>query len=76
MMDAPDKGIPFDLFNKAECIIIIPGVKKAAFNIRREIRPRTRLVSTRRFGAPAAIRTTAVTVCRSAVPPPTFLCSL
>jgi lipid-binding SYLF domain-containing protein len=27
----PDKGIPRDLLNKAECIIIIPAVKKAAF---------------------------------------------
>src|ERR1700716_258720 len=31
VMKEPDKGIPLDLFNKAECIVIIPGVKKAAF---------------------------------------------
>src|SRR5947207_14047780 len=28
---APDKGIPEDLWNKAECIAVIPGLKKAAF---------------------------------------------
>ncbi len=27
----PDKGIPEDLWNKAECIAVIPSVKKAAF---------------------------------------------
>jgi lipid-binding SYLF domain-containing protein len=31
VMNAPDKGIPNDLFAKAQCAIIIPGVKKAAF---------------------------------------------
>ena len=28
---APDKGISEDLFKKAECVAVIPGVKKAAF---------------------------------------------
>lgn len=28
---APDKGIPRDLLNKAECVIVFPSVKKAAF---------------------------------------------
>ncbi len=28
---APDKGIPRDLLNKAECVIIVPSMKKAAF---------------------------------------------
>jgi SH3 domain-containing YSC84-like protein 1 len=59
MMDAPDKGIPLDLFNKAECIVIIPGVKKAAFIVGgkygRGFASCRRGVS-RRFGAPAAIR--------------------
>jgi lipid-binding SYLF domain-containing protein len=29
----PDKGIPEDTWNKAECIAVIPGMKKAAFLI-------------------------------------------
>jgi SH3 domain-containing YSC84-like protein 1 len=31
IMAAPDKGIPLDLFHKSQCIIIIPGMKKAGF---------------------------------------------
>lgn len=31
IMAAPDKGIPQDLFNKAVCVIIVPGLKKGAF---------------------------------------------
>lgn len=31
MMAAPDKGIPRDLLEKAQCVIIVPGMKKAAF---------------------------------------------
>jgi len=31
IMSAPDKGIPQDLLSKAECIVIVPGVKKGAF---------------------------------------------
>jgi SH3 domain-containing YSC84-like protein 1 len=31
MMSAPDKGIPRDLLEKAQCVIIVPGMKKAAF---------------------------------------------
>jgi len=31
IMQTPDKGIPQDLFAKAECVIILPSVKKAAF---------------------------------------------
>ena len=30
-MAAPDKGIPQDLLNKAQCVVIVPGLKKAAF---------------------------------------------
>ena len=33
IMAAPDKGIPQDLFNKAACVIIVPGLKKGAFII-------------------------------------------
>lgn len=28
---APDKDIPTDLWDKAECVIVVPGLKKAAF---------------------------------------------
>lgn len=31
IMSAPDKSIPDNLFQKAECVIIIPGMKKAGF---------------------------------------------
>ena len=31
IMGTPDKGIPQDLLAKAECVVIIPGFKKAAF---------------------------------------------
>lgn len=31
MLAAPDKGIPQDLFNKAACVVIVPGLKKGAF---------------------------------------------
>lgn len=31
IMSAPDKGIPQDLLHKAQCVAIIPGVKKAGF---------------------------------------------
>jgi lipid-binding SYLF domain-containing protein len=31
IMAAPDKGIPQELLEKAECLVIVPGVKKAAF---------------------------------------------
>jgi lipid-binding SYLF domain-containing protein len=31
IMAAPDKGIPQDLLGKAHCIVIVPGLKTAAF---------------------------------------------
>jgi len=31
VMSAPDKGIPRDLFDKAKCVAIVPGVKRAGF---------------------------------------------
>src|SRR5579883_1457187 len=31
IMSAPDKGIPQDLLEKAQCIVLVPGVKRAAF---------------------------------------------
>ncbi|HYA16015.1 MAG TPA: lipid-binding SYLF domain-containing protein [Bryobacteraceae bacterium] len=33
MMQASDKGIPQDLMNKAQCVIIVPNLKKAGFVI-------------------------------------------
>ena len=31
VMATPDKGIPQDLLEKAHCIVIVPGLKTAAF---------------------------------------------
>jgi lipid-binding SYLF domain-containing protein len=31
IMATPDRGIPTDLLNKAQCVVIIPGMKKGAF---------------------------------------------
>jgi SH3 domain-containing YSC84-like protein 1 len=31
ILGMPDKGIPRDLLNKAECVVVFPSVKKAAF---------------------------------------------
>ena len=31
VLGMPDKGIPRDLLNKSECVIVVPSVKKAAF---------------------------------------------
>src|SRR5882762_5855552 len=31
ILSAPDKGIPEDLLAKAQCVMIVPGLKKAAF---------------------------------------------
>jgi lipid-binding SYLF domain-containing protein len=31
IMAIPDKGIPQDLLNKAQCVIVLPNLKKAAF---------------------------------------------
>ena len=33
IMSAPDKGIPQDLLDKSACVVVVPGVKKAAFVI-------------------------------------------
>ena len=31
MMHASDKGIPQDLLGKAQCVVLVPGLKKGAF---------------------------------------------
>jgi lipid-binding SYLF domain-containing protein len=33
MMNASDRGIPHDLLDKAKCVVIVPGMKKAGFII-------------------------------------------
>src|SRR5437879_6554131 len=33
VMATPDKSIPQDLLNKAECVVVVPGLKKGAFII-------------------------------------------
>lgn len=33
VMDTPDRSIPQDLLGKAQCIVIVPGLKKGAFII-------------------------------------------
>jgi lipid-binding SYLF domain-containing protein len=33
LREAPDKGIPQELWEKANCVVVLPGVKKAAFGI-------------------------------------------
>jgi SH3 domain-containing YSC84-like protein 1 len=59
VMHEPDKGIPLDLFHKARCIVIIPGVKKAAFIVGGKYGRgfvSCRANGTGRFGTPAPIR--------------------
>src|SRR4051794_7194014 len=31
LRDSPDKGIPEELWKRAECVLVIPSLKKAAF---------------------------------------------
>src|SRR5277367_1308200 len=31
IMSAPDKGVPHDLLKRAQCVMVIPGMKKGAF---------------------------------------------
>jgi lipid-binding SYLF domain-containing protein len=33
MMKASDKGVPQDLLNKSQCVVLVPGLKKGAFII-------------------------------------------
>jgi SH3 domain-containing YSC84-like protein 1 len=48
LRSAPDKGIPEDLWNKAECVLVFPSVKKAAFLVGGEYG--TGVMSCRRAG--------------------------
>jgi lipid-binding SYLF domain-containing protein len=58
MMGMPDKGIPHDLLNKSQCLVIVPGLKKAAFLVGGAYG--RGFASCRRpdgrWGAPAAVR--------------------
>ena len=57
IMAAPDKGIPHDLLEKAHCVVVVPGLKKAAFVVGAQYGKG--FVTCRRGGgwsAPAAVR--------------------
>jgi SH3 domain-containing YSC84-like protein 1 len=58
LMGAPDKGVPRDLFHKAHCVVIIPGLKKGAFIVGGEYGRGFASCRTERGGwtAPAAVR--------------------
>ncbi len=59
IMSTPDKGIPQDLLAKAECVAIIPGMKKAAFVVGGQYGRgfvECRHQSGTGWGAPAAVR--------------------
>ena len=59
IMGTPDKGIPQDLLAKAQCVAIIPGVKKAAFLVGGEFGRgfvECREAGHGGWGAPAAVR--------------------
>lgn len=58
ILDAPDKGIPDDLLNKAQCVVVVPGVKQGAFIVGAKY-GRGFLVcraGTGGWGSPAALR--------------------
>jgi lipid-binding SYLF domain-containing protein len=59
IMATPDKGIPQDLLEKAQCVVVIPGLKKGAFVIGGEYGrgiAECRRPDRTGWGAPAAIR--------------------
>src|SRR3984957_15408525 len=59
VMKTPDKGIPQDLLAKAQCVVIIPGMKKAAFVVGAEYGrgfAECRHEDGKGWGAPAAVR--------------------
>lgn len=59
IMKTPDKGIPQDLLGKAECVVLVPGLKKGAFIVGGEYGrgfAECRHTSGTGWGAPAAIR--------------------
>jgi lipid-binding SYLF domain-containing protein len=59
VMSTPDKGIPQDLLNRAECVIVIPSMKKAAFVVGGEYGrgfATCRKASGTGWGAPSAVK--------------------
>ena len=58
IMATPDKSIPQDLLEKAQCIVIVPGMKQAAFGIGGKLGRGYAVCRQNRanWGAPAAIR--------------------
>ena len=59
VMNTPDKGIPQDLLNRAQCVIVVPGLKKGAFVIGGEFGKGYAICRTESgtgWGAPAAIK--------------------
>lgn len=59
IMGTPDKGIPQDLLGKAQCVIIIPGLKKGAFVVGAEFGrgyAECRKADGYGWGAPGAVR--------------------
>jgi lipid-binding SYLF domain-containing protein len=58
IMATPDKGVPQDLLEKANCIVIVPGMKQAAFGIGAKFGRGYAVCrqSHANWGAPAAIR--------------------
>jgi lipid-binding SYLF domain-containing protein len=59
VMEAPDKGIPSDLLNKAHCVVIVPGLKKAGLIVGGKYGRGfliCRNAANTAWGAPAALR--------------------
>src|SRR5579862_9145383 len=57
IMGTPDKGIPQDLLNRAECVVIVPGLKKGAFIVGGEYgKGFAECRNGNGWGAPAAMR--------------------
>jgi lipid-binding SYLF domain-containing protein len=59
IMGTPDKGIPQDLLGKAQCVVIVPGMKKGAFVVGAEYGKgfaECRKSGGSEWGAPAAVR--------------------
>jgi lipid-binding SYLF domain-containing protein len=59
IMSAPDRGIPDELLEKAQCVVIVPGIKKAAFIVGGQYGKgfiECRRASGKGWSAPAAIR--------------------
>lgn len=59
VMSAPDKGIPEELLENAQCIVIVPGIKKAAFIVGGQYGKgfiECRRASGKGWSAPAAVK--------------------